>query len=153
MASPTPPVIRDLYPYLRVRDARAAIEFYANAFGAVERFRLSEPNGRVGHAEVVIGPAIVMLSDEYPEHGILAPQPGDRTTVSIHLHVEDVDAVFERAVTAGASVVRPLADAFYGERGGTLRDPFGHEWLLGSQIEQVAPEEMQRRYTALLAEE
>ncbi len=153
MAHSAQPVIRELYPYLRVRDAGAAIEFYARAFGAVERFRLTEPNGRVGHAEIVIGPAIVMLSDEYPEHGIVAPESGARTAVSIHLHVDDVDDVFERAVAAGASVVRPLTDEFYGERSGKLRDPFGHEWLLGSQIEQVTPEEMQRRYTALLAGE
>lgn len=143
--------IQEVYPYLRVRDANAAIEFYVKAFGAAERFRLTEPNGRIGHAELIFGPATIMLSDEYPEHGIRGPQSSEGTSVAIHLHVVDVDAVFERAIAAGASVVRPLADQFYGERSGMLRDPFGHEWLLGGHIEDVKPEEMQRRWTALLS--
>jgi uncharacterized glyoxalase superfamily protein PhnB len=142
--------ISEVYPYLRVRDADAAIRFYQNAFGANELFRLQEPGGRIGHAEVRIGPSTVMLSDEYPEHGIKGPQTLGGTSFSLHLHVDDVDAAFQRAVQAGATVVRPLANQFYGERSGTVRDPFGHEWLLGGHIEDVTPEEMQRRYTELM---
>jgi uncharacterized glyoxalase superfamily protein PhnB len=142
--------ISEVYPYLRVHDAAAAITFYENAFGGRELFRLREPGGRIGHAEVRIGPATIMLSDEYPEHGISGPRVLGGTTFSLHLHVGDVDAAFERAVQAGATVVRPLQNQFYGERSGTVRDPFGHEWLLGGHIEDVTPEEMQRRYTELM---
>jgi uncharacterized glyoxalase superfamily protein PhnB len=141
--------IHEVYPYLRVHSAAEAIEFYARAFGATEIFRLTEPSGRIGHAEVKIGPATLMLSDEYPEHGIKGPRALGGTSFSIHLHVDDVDGMFERAVGAGASVVRPLKDQFYGERSGTVRDPFGHEWLLGQHIESVSTEEMQRRYSEL----
>ena len=141
--------IHEVYPYLRVHSTAEAIEFYARAFGATELFRLTEPSGRIGHAEIRIGPATLMLSDEYPEHDIRGPRSLGGTTFSIHLHVDDVDAAFEQAVSAGASVVRPLQNHFYGERSGTVRDPFGHEWLLGGHLESVPPEEMQRRYTAL----
>jgi PhnB protein len=141
--------IHEVYPYLRVHSAAEAIEFYARAFGAQEQFRLTEPSGRIGHAEIKIGPATVMLADEYPERGIHGPRSLSGTTVSIHLHVNDVDRAFAQAVGAGATVLRPLQDQFYGERSGTLRDPFGHEWLIGGHIETVTPEEMQRRYTAL----
>ena len=143
--------IQEVYPYLRVRDSDAAIAFYKQAFGAEELFRLCEPGGRVGHAEVRIGPSTVMLADEYPEHGIVGPQSLGGTTFSIHLHVDDVDAAFERAVSAGATIVHPLQNQFYGERSGTVRDPFGHEWLLGGHLEDVSTEEMQRRYTAMFA--
>lgn len=111
-------------------------------------FRVTEPSGRIGHAEIKLGPTTVMLSDEYPEHGIRGPRSLGGTTFSIHLHVGDVDAAFEQAVSAGASVVRPLQNHFYGERSGTVRDPFGHEWLLGGHLETVTTEEMQRRHTA-----
>jgi len=141
--------IHEVYPYLRVHSTSEAIDFYARAFGAKELFRLTEPSGRVGHAEIKIGPTTVMLSDEYPEHGICGPRALGGTTFCLHLHVEDVDALFAQAVAAGATVVRPLKDEFYGERGGTVRDPFGHEWLLGAHIEDVSTQEMQRRYTAL----
>jgi len=139
--------IHEVYPYLRVRDSAAAIEFYKRAFDAIELFRLCEPSGRIGHAEVRIGPATVMLSDEFPEHGIRGPQTLGGTSFGIHLHVENVDEMFGRAVAAGATIVRPLQNHFYGERSGTVRDPFGHEWLLGGHLEDVTPEEMQRRYT------
>ncbi|MEX3787505.1 VOC family protein [Paraburkholderia sp. BR14374] len=141
--------IHEVYPYLRVRNAAQAIEFYAQAFGGIEQFRLTEPGGRIGHAEVKIGPAIVMLSDEYPEHDMLGPSGDSRPGVLLHIHCDDVDQLFEQAVKAGATVVLPLTDHFYGERSGTVRDPFGHEWQLGAQIEALTPEEMQRRYTAL----
>ena len=141
--------VHEVYPYLRVRDAAQALEFYKRAFGAEELFRLAEPSGRIGHAEIKLGGTTLMLSDEYPEMGIRGPRSIGATTVSIHIHVSDVDRLFEQAVAAGATVVRPLQDQFYGERSGTVRDPFGHEWLLGGHLEDVTPEEMQRRYTAL----
>lgn len=141
--------IREAYPYLRVHRAADAIDFYARAFDAQELFRLTEPSGRIGHAEIKIGPATVMLADEHPEHGIHGPRSLGGTTFSIHLHVADADSVFAQAVGAGAAVVRPLQDQFYGERSGTVRDPFGHEWLIGSHLETVTPDEMQRRYSAL----
>jgi uncharacterized glyoxalase superfamily protein PhnB len=132
-----------------VRDAGKAIDFYRRAFGAEELFRLTEPTGRIGHAEIRIGATTLMLSEEFPEMGIVGPQALGGTTFSIHLHVDDADAWIARAVEAGATVLRPAADAFYGERGGTVRDPFGHEWMLGHQIEEVSTQEMQRRYDAL----
>ena len=143
--------VHEVYPYLRVRGAAEAIGFYARAFGAEELFRLTEPSGRIGHAEVRIGPATVMLAEERPESGIRGPCSLGGTAVAIHLHVADVDGLFEQAVDAGATVVRPLQDQFYGERSGMVRDPFGHEWLLGGHIETVTPEEMQRRYAAMFA--
>jgi PhnB protein len=141
--------VHEVYPYLRVRDAGKAIDFYRRAFGAQELFRLTEPGGKIGHAEIKIGATTLMLSEEYPEMGIVGPQALGGTTFSIHLHVDNADAWIARAVEAGATIVRPATDAFYGERGGTVRDPFGHEWLLGHQIEEVSTEEMQRRYNAL----
>jgi len=141
--------IHEVYPYLRVHDAAAAIAFYTRAFGATELFRLTEPSGRIGHAEIKIGPATIMLSDEYPQSGISGPRSLGGTSFSIHLHVGDVDNAFTHAVDAGATIVRPLKDQFYGERTGTVRDPFGHEWLLGGRLEAVTPDQMQQRYTDL----
>jgi PhnB protein len=141
--------VHEIYPYLRVDNAGEAINFYSRAFGAKELFRLTEPSGRIGHAEIKIGPATLMLADEHPEQGILGPSALGGTTFALHLHVEDVDSAFEQAVSAGATVIRPLKDQFYGERSGTVRDPFGHEWLLGGHLETVSSDEMQRRYTAL----
>jgi uncharacterized glyoxalase superfamily protein PhnB len=145
--------IHELFAYLRVGDAAKAIPFYERAFGAKEKFRLVEPSGRVGHAELEFGDTIVMLSDEYPEYGINGPRTVGGTTFCLHLHVDDADAAIRRAVEAGAEIVRPASDAFYGERSGTVRDPFGHEWLLGHSIEDVTPDEMQRRYTKMFADE
>ena len=144
-------MIHDVFSYLRVADSAAAMRFYAEAFGAVEKFRLTEPSGRIGHAEMQLGPAILMLSDAYPEYGLDAPS-GDRDQGSlIHLHVDDADAMAARAVAAGATMLMAPADQFYGERSCRLRDPFGHTWLLGHEIEKLTPEEMQRRYDALFA--
>jgi PhnB protein len=145
--------VHEVFPYMRVRDAARALDFYQRAFGAQELYRLTEPGGRIGHAEIKIGGTTLMLSDEYPEMGVVGPQALGGTTFSIHLHVDDADAWIARAVEAGATIVRPATDAFYGERGGTVRDPFGHEWMLGHQIEEVSVDEMQRRYTALFADE
>lgn len=140
--------IHEVYPYLRVRGANEAIDFYARAFGATERFRLTEPSGRIGHAELEFGPSVIMLSEAFPEYGLDAPESTGGSGFSIHLHVENTDAVFARAVAAGATPVREPKDQFYGERSASVRDPFGHNWLLGHQIEEVTSEEMQRRYEA-----
>lgn len=142
--------IHEAFTYLRLRNAAAAIDFYREAFGATEKFRLTEPSGRIGHAELDFGGTTIMLSEEYPEMGIVGPASLGGTSVSIHLHVDDADAAVARAVAAGATVVRPLRDQFYGERSGAVRDPFGHDWLIGHEIEAVSPEEMQRRYDALM---
>ncbi|HEY6881504.1 MAG TPA: VOC family protein [Polyangiales bacterium] len=143
--------IHEVFLYLRVKDAPLAIEFYCRAFGAREKYRLVEPGtGRVGHAELEFGATTIMLSEEYPELGIRGPASIGGTSASIHLHVDDADVALARAVEAGAKVLRAPTDQFYGERSGTVRDPFGHEWIVGHSIEKVTPEEMQRRYDALM---
>ena len=142
-------VIHELFPYLRVHDAAKAIAFYTRAFGAKEKLRLTEPSGRIGHVELDFDGTLLMLSDEFPELGIRGPHAVGGTTLTLHLHVDDADAMLARAVEAGAEWVRKPQDHFYGERSGTVRDPFGHEWNVGHAIEDVTPEEMQRRYTAL----
>lgn len=146
----SPIQVKHLYPYLHVCGAAKAIDFYVRAFGAEELFRLTEPSGRIGHAEIKIGDTTLMLADEYPELGVRGPLALGGTSIAIHLQVDGVDALMKQAVEAGATTVREVADHFYGERSGMVRDPFGHEWLLGQQIENVAPEEMQKRYTASL---
>jgi uncharacterized glyoxalase superfamily protein PhnB len=142
-------MIRELFPYLCVRSTAQAIDFYVRAFGAKELFRLTEPSGRIGHAEISLADRTVMLCDEFPEVGIRAPGAGERVPMILHLHVDDADELIRRAVEAGATVVRPAQDQFYGERSGRIRDPFGHEWLIGHHLEDLTPAEMQRRYTAL----
>jgi uncharacterized glyoxalase superfamily protein PhnB len=142
--------VHELFAYIRVKDAPKAIEFYKRAFGATEKFRLAEPSGRIGHAELDFDGTTLMLSDEFPEYGFKGPQAIGGTTFSIHLHVDDADALIARAVAAGATLVRPPQDQFYGERSGMVRDPFGHEWNIGHHIEDVPTDEMQRRYDDLL---
>jgi PhnB protein len=145
----TPSDIHEVFAYLCVSDSAAAIDFYARAFGATERFRLVEPSGRIGHAELQLGPVVLMLSDAFPEFGIHSPAPGVLPPMRIHLHVGDADRTIARAITAGATALGGISDAFYGERSGRVVDPFGHIWLIGHSIEAVEPAEMQRRYTAL----
>jgi uncharacterized glyoxalase superfamily protein PhnB len=130
--------IHELFAYIRLADATRAIEFYKQAFGATEKFRLTEPSGRIGHAELDFGGTTLMLSDEFPEFGIKGPRSIGGTSLTLHLHVDDADALIARAVAAGATVVRPAQDQFYGERSGTVSDPFGHEWNIGHQIETVS---------------
>jgi len=142
--------IHEVFAYLRVSDAAKAIDYYCQAFGAKESFRLAEPSGRIGHAQLDFGSTTVMLSDEYPEAGIRGPGALGGTSVSIHLHVDDADAVLASAARAGGEIIRPAADQFYGERSGTVRDPFGHEWNVGHEIEALEPDEMQRRYTEMM---
>jgi uncharacterized glyoxalase superfamily protein PhnB len=141
--------VHELFPFLRARDVEAAIAFYEAAFGATEKFRLVEPSGRIGHAELLFGTATVMISGEFPEYGIHALEPNNPGVCLIHLHVDNADLTLERAIAAGARAVRDVEDAFYGERSGTVRDPFGYDWMVGHSIEDVSPDEMQRRYEAL----
>ena len=140
--------IHEVFAYLCVKDATKAIDFYTRAFGAVEKMRLTEPDGRVGHAELDFGGTTIMLADEFPEVGIRAPAPGMPAAVSIHLHVDDADAVIASVVEAGGTMTMAAKDQFYGERSGVVFDPFGHRWLIGHHIEDVTSEEMQRRYDA-----
>ncbi len=132
-------------PYLIVRGAARAIDFYKTAFGATELFRMPMPDGRLGHAEIRISGSIVMLADEFPERNVKGPQSLGGTSVGISVYVEDCDASFNRAVAAGAKVEQPLADKFYGDRSGTLLDPYGHKWTFSTHVEDVSPEEMNTR--------
>jgi PhnB protein len=143
--------IHELFPYLCVHDTAAAIAFYGEVFGVTEKFRLTEPSGRIGHAELDFGSATLMLCDEFPEYGIRSARTIGATPVTLHLHVDDADAVIARALAAGATLEMAAQDQFYGERSGSFRDPFGHRWNVGHSIEDVATDEMQRRYTALLS--
>lgn len=131
--------IREVYPYLCIRGAAAAIEFYQKVFGAEEIFRMTDPeNGRIGHAELKLGPVTLMLADEHPELGIRSPLAFGGSGTTIHLHVDDVDALARRAVQAGATMLREPTDYSHGERQCRVRDPFGHEWLLGHELEKTA---------------
>ena len=137
-------------PYLIVKGAARALEFYQKAFGARELMRLPGPEGKLGHAEVQIGDSRVMLADEHPGMGAVSPQALGGSPVGLCIYVEDVDAVFDRAVAAGAKVVRAVQDQFYGDRSGTVEDPFGHKWTVATHKEDVSPEEMQRRMQAFM---
>ena len=136
-------------PYLVCKDAAQAIEFYKKAFGATELYRIPMPGGKVGHAEIKIAGAIIMLSDEFPEHG-LSPATLGGTTVSILVYVPDVDAFAERAVAAGATLAQPVKDQFYGDRSCRLHDPSGHNWLFATHVEDISPDEMTRRAQKLV---
>jgi PhnB protein len=138
-------------PYLVVDGASKAIEFYKRAFGAVERLRMPAPDDKVGHAEIQIGDSVVMVSDPFPEMGSPAPSSAAGTPFGLMLYVPDVDALFRQAVDAGATVTMPLADQFWGDRYGKVRDPFGHSWHLASHVEDVSPEEMVKRAEAAFA--
>ena len=136
-------------PYLSLKGAADAIEFYKKAFGAEELFRLPMPNGDIGHAEIRIGDSSIMLADSCDETGFRDPTNLGGTSVGLYLYVEDVDAQFARAVEAGAKVIKPVEDQFYGDRNCTLEDPFGHTWFLSTHTEDVTPEELQRRMQAM----
>ena len=145
MAKAIPDGYQTATPYLIINRAAAAIDFYKRVFGATEMTRMIDPSGRIGHAEIRIGDSVIMLADEHPNMGYRSPRSLGGSSVSILLYVEDVDLVFERALGAGARVQRAVADQFYGDRSGTLEDPFGHVWTVATHIEDVSPEEMQRR--------
>ncbi len=151
---PIPDGFHSITPYLTVKGGAAAIDFYKRAFGAQERFRLGGADGLIGHAEIVIGNSIVMLADEIPVCGNQSPQSLNGTPVAMLLYVEDVDAAFKRATDAGAIVKQPLENKFYGERAGSVADPFGHLWTLMTHIEDVSVEEVEKRmaeFTAKMA--
>lgn len=145
---PIPDAYRRVTPYLVVSGASDAIDFYTKTFGATERARMTAPDGKVGHAEIEIGDSVIMLADEFPDMGAVSPTTVGGTPVSIHMYVEDVDAVVDGAVAAGATLLRPVENRFYGDRSGHIRDPFGHEWSIATHVEDVPWDEMERRAAA-----
>jgi PhnB protein len=148
---PIPKGYEGAVPYLCVKDGAAAIEFYKKALGATETMRLTQHDGRVGHAELKIGKAIIMMADEFPEFGTVSPKSVGGSPVTVQMYVEDVDAFTGRAVRAGMRVVRPVADQFYGDRGGKFEDPYGHMWWFSTHKEDVSLEEMKKRAAALFS--
>ncbi len=148
---PIPDGYHSMTPYLIVNGAAKAIEFYQKAFGAIELFRLGSPDGKIGHAELMINDSVLMLADESPQMGALSPPTIGGSPVRILLYVENVDEVVPRAVAAGAKIVRPVADQFYGDRAGGIEDPFGHYWHVATHKEDVSPDEMKRRAEALFS--
>lgn len=144
-AKPIPEGYHSVTPYLSIHGASEAIEFYKKAFGAKELFRMPMPDGRIGHAEIQIGDSRVMLADENEEMDFRSPKALGGTPASLMVYVEDVDRMFQQAMVAGARVLKPLKNQFYGDRSGNLEDPFGHKWTLATHVEDVAPEEMEKR--------
>jgi uncharacterized glyoxalase superfamily protein PhnB len=143
-AKPIPEGYHTLTPFLIVRNAARAIEFYKQAFGAQERGVAKGPDGKVMHAELKIGDSVIMLSDEYPEFGSLSPQSVGGSPMGLHIYIENVDAAFDRAVKAGAQVEMPVMDQFWGDRYGKLKDPFGHKWSIATHVKDVSADEMKR---------
>ena len=139
-------------PYLFIKHAAEAIDFYKRAFGAEERMRLEMPDGRIGHAEIVIGGSAILLADEFPEWKTLSPRSVGGTPVAIHLFVTDVDDVFQKALDAGATQLDPVETKFYGDRSGCLKDPYGHMWYVSTRVEDVSQDEMQKRLNEMLAQ-
>jgi PhnB protein len=148
---PIPDGYHTVTPYLTVDDAVKAIEYYKKAFGAKERVRMDTPDGKIGHAELEIGDSLVMLSDPFPQASTQPPKELGGTSASVFLYVEDVDAVVKKAVDAGATVTMEVADQFWGDRFGSVQDPFGHVWSIATHVEDVAPEDMAERAKAAMA--
>lgn len=148
---PIPDGYPRICPYLCIDGASDAIEFYGKVFGATERMRMAAPGGKVGHAELQLGDSLIMLSDEFPEMGAHNPKSIGGSPVTISVYVEDVDEVFHRAVQAGANALLPVEDQFYGDRSGQFEDPFGHRWNVATHVEDVPPEEMEKRAAAAMA--
>jgi len=151
MTKPIPDGYHSVTPYLIVNGAADALEYYKKAFGATELFRMPAPEGKIGHAEIKIGDSPIMLADEFPEMGYKSPQSLGGSPVSIMIYVDDVDTTFSQAVAAGGKEQRPVKDQFYGDRSGTLEDPFGHVWHVATHKEDIAPDEMERRAKAATA--
>jgi PhnB protein len=149
---PIPDGYHTVTPYLTVNDGAAAIAFYEKAFGAKETVRMDGPDGKIGHAEILIGDSHVMLADEQPERGTRSPRSIGGSPVTLALYVENVDALVAQAIAAGAKETRPVADQFYGDRVGMVEDPFGYSWHIGTHIEDVSPEEMKRRMAEAYAQ-
>ncbi len=146
---PIPEGYHSVTPYLIIDGATAALDYYKKVFGATEIMRFDAPGGKIGHAEIKIGDSPIMLADECPERGYRSPKSFGGTPVSMMLYVTDVDAVFKHAVAAGAKIEQAVTNQFYGDRTGTIEDPFGHKWTVGTHVEDVSPEEMKRRMAAL----
>ena len=151
MAKPIPDDYPQVTPYLIVDVGGAAIDFYCSVLGATERLRMPAPDGRIGHAELQLGDSMIMLADENARMGARGPRAIGGTPVSLHVYVEDSDAVFERAVQAGAKALQAVEDRFYGDRSGQFEDPFGHRWNVSTHVEDVPPEEMSKRAAAAMA--
>jgi PhnB protein len=149
---PIPEGYHNVTPYLFVRSAASAMDFYKSAFGATEVVRMAGSNGKIMHAELRIGDSIVMLADENPPTGVMSPQTVGGFSVGLHLYVENVDAVIQKAVENGAKPLRPIKNQFYGDRSGSLLDPFGHMWSVATHVEDVSPEEMRKRMTAAMSQ-
>lgn len=149
---PIPDNYRRITPSLIIQGAAKAIDFYIQVFEATETMRLNGPDGRVGHSELRIGDSIIMLADEYPEMDIRGPKSIGGSPVSLLIYVTDVDATFSKAIAAGSTIKRPVQNQFYGDRSGTLTDPFGHTWTIATHVEDVAPEEMDRRANEFMKE-
>jgi PhnB protein len=150
MAKPIPEGYHTVTPYLIVKGAARALEFYKKAFNATELFRMDGPGGGIAHAEFQIGNSRIMLSDEFPEMGARSPETVGGSPVGLCLYVENVDALFKQAIAAGGKEERSVQDQFYGDRSGTLRDPFGHQWTIATHKEDVSPEEMKRRMAEMM---
>jgi PhnB protein len=148
---PIPEGYHSVTPYLAVDDAAKAIEYYKRAFGAKERVRMDAPDGKIGHAELEIGDSLVMLSDPFPQASTKTPKELGGTTAGVFLYVEDVDEVVKQAVDAGATVTMEVADQFWGDRFGSVTDPFGHSWSIATHVEDVPPEEMEERAKTAMA--
>jgi PhnB protein len=146
---PVPDGYHTVTPYLSVKGASEAIEFYRKAFGAEELFRMPMPGGLIGHAELQIGDSRIMLADEMPQSTAKSPRSLGGATAGFNIYIPDVDTRFKRAVDAGAKVLRPVETQFYGDRSGTVEDPFGHCWTISTHVEDVSPEEMERRMAEL----
>lgn len=149
---PIPENYHTLTPYMTVRDASRAIEFYKKAFGATERGIMKGPDGKVMHAEIMIGDSIVMLGDEFPEFGAVSPESTGGSSMGLHIYVKDVDAAFDRAVKAGARVEIPVSDQFWGDRYGRLKDPFGHKWSIATHTKDMSADEMKRNMEDAMAQ-
>ena len=150
--SPIPEGYHSVTPYLVIKNAAAAIEFYKKAFGAVELFRMPAPGSKIRHAEIKIGDSPVMLADEYPDMGFKGPESFGGTPVSLMIYVDDVDKIYPQAIAAGGKELRPLQNQFYGDRSGTLIDPFGHVWTIGTHVEDISEEELAKRAEAAMKE-
>jgi PhnB protein len=149
---PIPEGYHSLTAVLAVEDASAAIDFYKQAFGAKERMRMDAPGGKIAHAELEIGDSLIMLSDPFPQSTVKPPNEAGTSTMSIFMYSEDVDAAIERAVGAGATLTRPAEDMFWGDRFGTVTDPYGHQWAIATHVEDIPPEEIEERGKAAMAE-